>query len=158
MKSRHKKETDKIDKKMEMIQEKPEGFEEWAHESAMEDRRYLVYEAMGRRRKTAGYCTYCKKNVMIDAKAVQPRNRKRGNCPNCGSPVTFIPKGYFPAFQMDDKWVCLIQKIPTGVVARYFHVRQGIWKYENYKEKFAMRELCRAFLEKIGRASCRERV
>lgn len=148
LKSRHKKETDKIDKKMEMIQEKPEGFEEWAHESAMEDRRYLVYEAMGRRRKTAGYCTYCKKNVMIDAKAVQPRNRKRGNCPNCGSPVTFIPKGYFPAFQMDDKWVCLIQKIPTGVVARYFHVRQGIWKYENYKEKFAMRELCRAFLEK----------
>ena len=51
LKSRHKKETDKIDKKMEMIQEKPEGFEEWAHESAMEDRRYLVYEAMGRRRK-----------------------------------------------------------------------------------------------------------
>lgn len=151
LKSRHKKETDKIDKKMEMIQEKPEGFEEWAHESAMEDRRYLVYEAMGRKRETAGYCTYCKKNVMIDAKVAQPRNKKKGNCPNCGSPVTFIPKGYFPACQMDDKWVCLVQKIPTGVVARYFQVKQRILRDENYKETFYICELCREFLEEDGK-------
>ena len=32
LKAKHKKETYKIDKKMEMVPEKPEGFEKWVHE------------------------------------------------------------------------------------------------------------------------------
>ncbi len=147
LKARHKKETDKIDKKMEMVPEKPEGFEKWAHEVAMGDKRYLVYEAAGKKKSTMGYCTYCQKVVEIDIKTMRPQNRKRGNCPDCGSPVTFIPKGYFPTYQRDNKWVCLIQKIPTGIVARYFHVYQEIKRDEKYKEYFSLAELCRAFLE-----------
>lgn len=146
LKARHKKETDKIDKKMEMVPEKPEGFEKWAHKVAMGDKRYLVYEAASKKKMTTGYCTYCKKTVGIDVKSVQPRNKKRGNCPNCGSPVTFIPQGYFPTYQRDSKWVCLMQKVPTGIVARYFHVQQEI-KRDKYKEDFSIGELCRAFLE-----------
>ncbi len=147
LKARHKKETDKIDKKMEMVPEKPEGFEKWAHEVAMGDKRYLVYKAASKKKSTVGYCTYCKKNVEIDIKTMRPKNKKRGNCPNCGSPVTFIPKGYFPAYQRDSKWVCLIQKVATGIVARYFHVHQEIKRDEKYKEDFSIGELCRAFLE-----------
>lgn len=147
LKARHKKETDKIDKKMEMVPEKPEGFEKWAHEVAMGDKRYLVYKAVSKKKSTVGYCTYCKKVVEIDVKTMRPKNKKRGNCPNCGSPVTFIPKGYFPTFQNDSKWVCLIQKVPTGIVARYFHVHQKIKRDEKYKEEFSIGELCRAFLE-----------
>lgn len=146
LKAKHKKETDKIDRKMEMVPKKPEGFEKWAHEVAMGDKRYLVYEA-GRKKMTTGYCTCCKKTVGVDTKAVQPRNKKRGNCPNCGSLVTFIPKGYFPTYQRDKKWVCLMQKVPTGIVARYFHVVQEIQRDEKYKERFSIGELCRAFLE-----------
>lgn len=147
LKTKHKKETDKIDKKMEMVPEKPEGFEKWIHEDAMGDKRYLVYKAASKKKITMGYCTYCKKTVEIDVKSVQPRNKKRGNCPNCGSPVTFIPKGYFPAYQRDSKWVCLMQKVSTGIVARYFHVHQEIQRDNNYKELFSVGELCRAFLE-----------
>ncbi len=147
LKARHKKETDKIDKKMEMVPEKPEGFEKWAHEVAMGDKRYLVYKAASKKKSTVGYCTYRKKNVEIDIKTMCPKNKKRGNCPNCGSPVTFIPKGYFPAYQRDSKWVCLIQKVATGIVARYFHVHQEIKRDEKYKEDFSIGELCRAFLE-----------
>ena len=147
LKARHKKETDKIDKKMEMVPEKPEGFEKWAHEVAMGDRRYLVYKAASKKKSTVGYCTYCKKNVEIDIKNMRPKNKKRGNCPNCGSPVTFIPKGYFPTYQRDNKWVCLIQKVATGIVTRYFHVHQEIKRDEKYKEDFSIGELCRAFLE-----------
>lgn len=150
LKARHKKETDKIDKKMEMVSEKPEGFEKWAHETAMGDKRYLVYEAAGKKKSTAGYCTCCKKFVEIDIKAVRPKNKKKGNCPNCGSLVTFIPKGYFPACQRDSKWVCLLQKVPTGIVARYFHAHQEIKKDEKYKEDFSIGELCRVFLEETG--------
>lgn len=150
LKAKHKKETDKIDKKMEMVPEKPVGFEKWVHEDAMGDKRYLVYEAVGKKKMTTGYCTYCKKPVGIDVKAVLPRNKKRGNCPNCGSPVTFIPKGYFPACQRDEKWVCLMQKVPTGIVARYFHVHQEIQRNNCYKEVFVIGELCRAFLEETG--------
>lgn len=151
LKVRHKKETDKIDRKMEMVPEKPEGFEKWAHEVAMGDKRYLVYEAASKKKQTIGYCTYCKKVVEIDIKTMRPKNKKRGNCPNCGSPVTFIPKGYFPTYQNDSKWVCLIQKVPTGIVARYFHVHQTIKRDEKYKEDFSIGELCRAFLEETGR-------
>lgn len=147
LRARHKKETDKIDRKMEIVPEKPEGFEKWAHEVAMGDKRYLVYEAAGKKKSTIGYCTYCKKVVEIDVKKMRPKNKKRGNCPNCGSPVTFIPKGYFPAYQRDSKWVCLIQKVPIGIVARYFHVHQVIKRDEKYKEYFSIGELCRAFFD-----------
>lgn len=147
LKARHKKETNKIDKKMEMVPEKPEGFEKWAHKVAMGDKRYLVYKAASKQKSTVGYCTYCKKKVEIDIKTMRPKNKKRGNCPNCGSPVTFIPKGYFPAYQRDSKWVCLIQKVATGILERYFHVHQEIKRDETYKENFSIEELCRVFLE-----------
>ncbi len=147
LKARHKKELDRIDKKMEAVPNEPEGFEKWAHEVAMGDKRYLVYETAGKRKMTTGYCTFCKKAVGIDVKSVQPRSKKRGNCPNCGSPVTFVPKGYFPIYQRDNKWICLMQKVPTGIVARYFHAHQEIQRDNNYKESFRMEELCRAFLE-----------
>lgn len=147
LKERHKKETDIIDKKMETVPSIPEGFGEWAHEEAMGDKRYLVYDAVNKKKTTMGYCTYCKKVVEIDVDAIRPKNKKIGNCPNCGSPVTFIPKGYFPTYQRDSKWVCLIQKVPTGIVTRYFHVHQEIRKNENYKEEFHIGELCRAFFE-----------
>lgn len=150
LKARHRKEIDKIDKKMEMVPEKPEGFEKWAHEVAMKDKRYLVYEATSKKKSTIGYCTYCKKVVVIDIKVMRPKNKKQGSCPNCGSPVTFIPKGYFPTYQRDSKWVCLMQKVPTGIVARYFHVHQEIKRDEEYKEDFGIRELCRAFLEETN--------
>ena len=150
LKTKHKKETDKIDKKMEMVPEKPEGFEKWVHEVAMGDKRYLVYEAASKKKMTTGYCIYCKRAVGIDAKSIRPRNKKRGTCPNSGSPVTFIPKGYFPIYQRDNKWVCLMQKVSTGIVARYFHVHQEIQRDNNYKKSFNISELCRAFLEETN--------
>lgn len=148
LKERHKKETDKIDAKMELVPPKPDGFEKWAHDVAMGDKRYLVYEAASKKRETLGYCTHCKKTAVIDVKSVRPRNKKRGICPCCSSSVTFIPKGYFPTYQRDNKWVCLIQEISTGIVARYFHVHQEIRRDEKYKEEFHIGELCRAFFEK----------
>lgn len=147
LKERHKKETDKIDKKMEMVPPKPEGFGKWVRDFAMSDKRYLIYVADTRKRMTTGYCTHCKKNIEIDTKVIKPRNKKQGLCPNCGSPVTYIPKGYFPTFQRDNKWVCLIQQVPVGIVARYFHVHQEICRDEGYKEVLHIGELCRAFFD-----------
>lgn len=150
LKERHKKETDPIDAKMEMVPPKPEGFEKWAHDVAMSDKRYLVYEAASKKKETIGYCTHCKKIVVIDVQSVRPRNRKRGICPCCNSPVTFVPKGYFPTYQRDHKWVCLIQEISTGIVTRYFHVHQEIRRNNNYKEECNIGEFCRAFFEKTN--------
>lgn len=147
LKEKHKKETDKIDKKMEMVPQKPENFEKWAHEFAMADKRYLVYDAGSRKRNTSGYCTYCKKTVELDTKTVKPRNKKRGACPVCGSEVTFIPKGYFPTYQRDSKWAAMIQKVETGLVVRYFHIHQEISRDSGYKEDFSVGELCRIFYE-----------
>lgn len=143
---RYKKETDRIDQKMELVPELPEGFREWAHDTAMADKRYLIYEA-GKKRVLDGYCTCCKKKIRIDTRMMKPRNKQRGKCPACGGEVTFVPKGYFPTYQRDSKWVCLVQKIKTGVVLRYFHAHQEIQGDNFYKEIFSLGEFSRTFYE-----------
>lgn len=147
LKGRHKKETDKIDQKMELVPEKPKDFERWAHDSAMADKRYLVYNAGTRKKVITGYCTCCKKTVEIDTTVTKPRNQQRGVCPVCNGEVTFIPKGYFPAYQRDRKWVCLIQRVDTGIVVRYFHVYLETQRDNNFKQYFSVCELCRVFYE-----------
>lgn len=143
---RHKKETDRIDKKMELISDLPDGFREWAHDTAMADKRYLIYEA-GKKKILHGYCTCCKKQISINTKQMKPRNKQRGKCPACGGEVTFIPKGYFPTYQRDSKWACLIQKVETGIVLRYFHVHQEIQRDNLFKEVFGFGEFRRTFYE-----------
>ena len=143
---RHKKETDRIDQKMELIPELPEGFQKWAHDTAMADKRYLIYEA-GKKKILRGYCTSCKKEISINTKLIKPRNKQRGKCPTCGGEVTFIPKGYFPTYQRDSKWACLIQKVETGIVLRYFHIHQEIQRDNLFKEVFGFGEFRRTFYE-----------
>lgn len=145
--ARRKKETDIIDQKMELVPDKPEDLDKWAHDIAMADKRYLIYQAERKKKTTVGYCTHCKKQIEIDIQAVKPKNKKRGICPSCGSQITFIPNGYFPTYQRDRKWICMIQKVPTGIVARYFHVFQEFARDNGYKETFNMIELCRTFYE-----------
>ena len=147
LKERHKKETDKIDRKMELIPEIPEGFDKWAHDKAMADKRYLVYNAGTRKKATTGYCSSCKKTVEIDMTVMRPKNKQRGKCPTCSGDVTFIPKGYFPTYQRDRKWVCLIQRIETGIVVRYFHVFLELQRDNNFTEGFNVSELCRVLYE-----------
>lgn len=150
LKERHKRETDKIDLKMELVPEKPEGFDKWAYDSAMADKRYLVYNAGTRKKVTTGYCTCCKKTVEIDTTVIKPRNKQRGICPTCGGEVTFIPKGYFPTFQRDRKWGCLIQRIESGIVVRYFSFFLELQRDNKFKETFSVFELCRVFYEEDG--------
>lgn len=147
LKAKHKRETDRIDRKMEMVPSKPAGFDDWVHDFAMADKRYLIYEYAAKKKITYGYCTNCRKNVQIDVMAAQPKNKKQGKCPLCGHDITFIPKGYFPVFQRDDKWVCLIQPVKTGIVARYFYAKIEICRDENFKENFHIMEFNRIFYE-----------
>lgn len=143
---RHKKDTDRIDQKMEVVPETPEGFDIWAHDTVMADKRYLIYET-GKKQILNAYCTCCKTDVQIDTKIMKPRYKQRSKCPVCGGEITCIPKGYFPTYQRDYKWACLIQRIETGIVVRYFHVFLEIQRDNNYEEKFNVGELCRVFYE-----------
>lgn len=146
LKERRKKETDKIDRKMEQVPELPKGFEQWAHDSVMADKRYLVYKA-SKKRVLDAYCTDCRKAVQIDTKMMKPRYGQRSRCPACGGEVTCIPKGYFPAYNRDTKWACLIQRITTGIVARYFRVFLEIQRDNDFEEAFSVSEFCRVFFE-----------
>lgn len=147
LEARHKRETDRIDRKMEIVPPEPVGFNDWVHDTAMADKRYLIYDYAGKKKVTHGYCTNCRKTAKIDVLTVQPKNKKQGKCPLCGHDVTFIPKGYFPVRQRDHKWVCLIQPVKNGIVARYFHTALEISRDENFKENFHIGEICRAFYE-----------
>lgn len=150
LKERHRKETDKIDNKMELVPEVLDGFDKWAHDSAMADKCYLVYDTRTRKKVITGYCTCCKKTVEVDTTVLKPRNKQRGICPACGSNVRFIPKGYFPTFQRDIKWSCLIQMIESGIVVRYFRLIQELQRDNNFKEEFSVFELCRVLYEEDG--------
>lgn len=143
---RHKKVTDKIDKKMEIVPKEPKGFHNWTHDKAMADKRYLIYKT-GMKRHLTGYCTGCKKEVKIDTRVTKPRNKQHGKCPACGSEVTFIPKGYFPKYKRDSKWVCLVQRVQSGIVTRYFHANLEIQRDNKFKESFSIRERYRVFYE-----------
>lgn len=143
---RHKKITDKIDKKMELLPEKPKGFHKWVYDKAMADKRYLIYKTRKQRYLT-GYCTNCKREVRIDTRRTKPKNKQQGKCPVCGGEITFIPRGYFPKCQENNKWVCLIQRVQGGIVTRYFHVRLEIQRDSNFKESFSIRKLYRVFYE-----------
>lgn len=144
--ARRKKETDVIDTKMDTVPEIPEDFGVWCHDEAMADKRYLIYKYAGGKKSTVGYCTWCRKLVEIDNAKIRPRHRKKGICPSCGSLVTFLANGKFQSSEIDYKWVCLIQKVQNGIVARYFRISQRIWS-GTYKEDFSYMELARAFFE-----------
>lgn len=143
---RRKKELDIIDQKMLLVPELPQNFEEWLHDYGMYESRYIIYESGTKKNLINGYCTHCKKRIKIDKKIVIPRNGEKGKCSNCGSDITYRAHGLLPGRINDTHWICILQKIEQGFIARYFDVSLQIYK-EDYKEDFYYGERCRKFFE-----------
>lgn len=149
LETRRKKETDKFDKQMELVPEIPPDFKQWVHEFGLYKSRYMIYDAASRKKQISAYCTHCKKSITLDERSVRPRHGKLGICPNCNSDITFKAKGKMPAYLKDDEWVCLVQKIATGIVARYFKGFMQFDKEKGFRESFACYEYARIFYEDI---------
>lgn len=117
--ARHKKETDQIDKKMELITDVPEDFDYWVKDIALCGSRYIFYKAKNKDIVT-GACSHCKNTVVINRRETKVENLGKGICPKCGCKITFRALGKVPRKIQDDKWIMYIQPNENGFIIRYF--------------------------------------
>lgn len=128
---RHKKETDPIDARMAAVQEAPEGFFDWAFEEAMGFSRYLIYEEVLKNTAKCE-CTHCGKSGLVSRKDIRMRNNEKGECPFCGSKVTFKARGRMPHRISDERYVAYIDRTEGGFIWRGFQVYRSIYKAPEY--------------------------
>ena len=113
-----KKLTDSWDQVMKTVPGLPKNWIAWVSKyGIMEHYIFYKYQKNG---ATNGYCTYCKKHVLIRS----PKYNQKGHCNICGQPVTFRSVGKSGRFCT--KWyrVYLVQRRKTsGFVIRIFQAR-----------------------------------
>lgn len=126
LEERHRKETDQIDRRMETVQEIPQGFGKWAFNTALRFSRYLVYDAACKKDNTLGKCTQCQGLVTIDRTKTRIRHNEKGICPVCGSSVTYKAKGIMEAQITDGRSLVLIEPKKDGFLWRTFWAERRI--------------------------------
>lgn len=126
--AKHKKEKNAIDAVMNPIKEPSVEFEKWVFDSAFEFSRYLIYQDV-KSGKAECECTHCKKIGLVDRKEIRLRNNEKGQCPFCGSRVTYKAKGKLPYHIWDERWIAYIDPTKDGFIFRYFYARREIKKH-----------------------------
>lgn len=116
---KHKRITDKIDEQMELISDLPQNFNEWIEETVLFKSRYIYYEYKAGRKHMKGFCTYCKKDLLVE----KPRHNLEGTCPKCQSPITFKALGK-SKLVIDYAEAAILQNVKTGFVIRFFKVKR----------------------------------
>lgn len=145
---KHKKETDAIDAVMNPIKEPPAEFEKWVFDTVFEFSRYLIYQEV-KSGKAECECTHCKKNGLVDRKEIRLRNNEKGQCPFCGSKVTYKAKGKLPARICDERWIAYVDPTDDGFVFRYFHAHREVRKHP---DTFVTRERTEDSIYEMSRA------
>lgn len=118
----HKRITDRIDSKMELVPALPKGFDKWIENVAMVHSRYIYY--MYSKKVKEGYCTHCKAMVPITS----PKHNTAGKCTRCKSEITYkaVKKA---AVVRDEGYASIFQKTKEGFIFRYFEI---VKKYRDY--------------------------
>ena len=160
---RREKELSHTRKMMDQVPALPDRFEEWLYEDALSEFHYLIYKPE-RKRHIKGFCSCCKKDMVLDTKEQKIRRGNTVSCPECGRKMILMPQSAGLNGRNEDpysryynnKWICLFQKTETGFLARYFEA--GIlysWdKSDLHREsEFWNQELCRVFYTDEGSES-----
>lgn len=146
LKVKHKKITDPIDEEMNKVKELPNDFKEWIDRVAFYDRKYIYYEYTNKKLKH-GYCTYCKKDVIME----KPKHNTVGMCPSCGEEIIYKSLGKSKHVK-DYSNAAILQKLDDGrLIVRefeiskvyeehyrnprigYYEKRRTIWKGREHK-------------------------
>lgn len=127
LEERHNKELVAIDKAMEPFAKNPEQeFFDWCFETGMSFSRYVIYKE-----KTKGkaecQCTYCKTVGTVNRDEVRLRNNEKGECPFCGSKVTFKAKGKLPSTSKDERWFVYVHPTDEGFALRFYSTARMIF-------------------------------
>lgn len=122
---KHRKVLAPIDLKMEPIGDPPQEFRDWVWEHGMSFSRYGIYKET-KKGKTEFECTYCKKIGTVDRAKMRLRNNEKGECPFCGSRVTYKAKGKMSCQIIDERWFIYVDRQEKGFLLRYFNARRHI--------------------------------
>ena len=119
LQERYRKIKEAISLEMLEIRDLPVSVHRWIDSSLMKKSRYLFYEYNGKK-KTTGYCTYCKQTVTVEG----AKREKKGKCPSCGCEITFLPrrKWEITAGFSDYENFCYFQPTKKGYCVRFFRV------------------------------------
>ena len=117
---KHRKVLAPIDLKMEPIGEPTQDFKDWVWEHGMSFSRYGIYKETAKG-KAEFECTHCKKTGIVDRSKVRLRNNEKGECPFCGSRVTYKAKGKMSGRIIDTRWFVYVDRQENGFLLRYFH-------------------------------------
>jgi len=122
---KHRKVLAPIDLKMEPIGDPPQEFRDWVWEHGMSFSRYGIYKET-KKGKAEFECTYCKKIGTVDRAKMRLRNNEKGECPFCGSRVTYKAKGKMSCQIIDERWFIYVDRQEKGFLLRYFNERRHI--------------------------------
>lgn len=122
---KHRKVLAPIDLKMEPIGDPPQEFRDWVWEHGMSFSRYGIYKET-KKGKAEFECTYCKKIGTVDRAKMRLRNNEKGECPFCGSRVTYKAKGRMSCQIIDGRWFIYVDRQEKGFLLRYFNARRHI--------------------------------
>ena len=125
LEEKHRKVLTPIDLKMKPIVEPPQEFRDWVWEHGMSFSRYGIYKEISKG-KAEFECTYCKKIGIVDRSKVRLRNNEKGECPFCGSKVTYKARGKMPYQIVDERWFIYVDRQEKGFLLRYFNAKRHI--------------------------------
>ena len=94
-------------------------------EYGMSFSRYGIYKETSKG-KAEFECTYCKKIGVVDRSKVRLRNNEKGECPFCGSKVTYKARGKMPYQIVDERWFIYVDRQEKGFLLRYFNAKRHI--------------------------------
>ncbi len=125
LEEKHNKELKKIDEAMEPFKEPPQAFFDWVWETGMRFSRYVIYKEV-KSGKAECECTHCGTVGMVSRSKYRLRNNEKGECPFCGSRVTYKAKGKL-AYQTNDvRWFIYVDPTADGFALRYFYAARTL--------------------------------
>lgn len=137
---RHKKETDAIDKDMEMFGPVPDDYQTFIEENVFRDENYIFYSTNDKR----AFCTSCGKTFILENKHLRhetigvwnDRDLVKHNrivcCPYCSKFLKAKSEGMSRKSLVSVKWSVLVQPHGDEVFTRYFrHIKDFRKDYHN---------------------------
>jgi len=136
----HKKETDEIDKYMNLVAAVPKDIDKFIDNVVSQKSRYIYYK---RGKEEEAYCTSCKNDVKLNYKKAY--HNAPGRCPNCGKKITYKAKGK-STLVVDAHPFIIMQKTDEGLVMRYFNLNMR-FKEHYRKPEVTYYEIARDFID-----------
>ena len=121
LKDRHQAEKDAIDARMAVLGDIPEEFFEWVKDDALRKSQYIFFRPQEKSRNMIWCtCSVCGQTFVADKRIIGAKNKEKGECQKCASPITFRSYGIFPSKHTDSIYATYVERLPVGFCLRYF--------------------------------------